>query len=314
MNPVELPALRGDRVLGFLAALGVLRLLAEDLGDAEATLAWPSGGRGYTVVHSASCSDVGELAEALFEVVMRAREANQLLPGVDMLPLRAAKVDPMNGLSFADGRGLSTSVQSELVAEGWLASLVGVSAPPLDKTSTTLGRSRWWAVGPGPVTIAGTLAKAMEPISTVEHMRSALVSWRRHDWVGGYLDASADIGKERTAGSRPKDDVKSAVVGATWLALMATRWFPERAVSEHRTETVGWSVRSRAAHFCYPVWFAPLSAPAVMALLDHPVVASADRSLHALGVSELWQATRLRSGNNNAAVTHSVLVWPERDP
>jgi hypothetical protein len=304
MTLIALPALRGDRVLGFLAALGVVRLLAEELGDDEAAMSWPAGGRGGPLLRTSIADEVDQLAAGLFGVVEQMRGDGQLIPATTLLPLRNTKSDPMNSLSFDDGRGLSTTVNGDAAAERWLASFTGTTSLPRE---ASLKRTRWWAVGPGPVTIAGTLDKAMEPISTIDDMRSALVAWRRHDWVGGYLDAAADVGKERTNGN----SAKAAVIGATWLALMATRWFPERALSEERSETVGWSVSKGKAVFRYPVWSGQLSAHSIRTLLDHPALAAQpdQGTLSCLGISEIWQATRLQSGKNNAAVTHSIREW-----
>jgi hypothetical protein len=45
MKEIELPALQAGSPLGFLAAIGMLRLLVEERGHAEAAIYWPSGGR-----------------------------------------------------------------------------------------------------------------------------------------------------------------------------------------------------------------------------------------------------------------------------
>ncbi len=307
MNTIRLPALRADQIVGFLAALGVLRLTTDVLDD-PAKLSWPDGGRDGAVLRSRRFADLGELSTALYGVAHDLRTTGRLVPGVDGLPLVRSDADPMNSLSFDDGRGLATSYQLDPVGSEWLASMVGLASPGEDGR---LKRSRWWAVGPGPVTIAGTLTKALEPIVGVADIASALTSWRRHDWVGGYLDNAADVGKERIAGTRKRDEFKAAVVGGTWLALLATGWFPERAIGETATETVGWGVSGRRAVFGYPVWREALDASAVRVMLDHPAVSRRDGfALRGMSVAELWECVRLRSGNNNVSVTHPHQVWP----
>jgi hypothetical protein len=316
MTAIELPALRADRIVGYLAALGVLQLTSDQLGDPGATLAWPDGGRRGAVVTTSVAADVEALAASLFGVCEEMRSRAQLLPGVDGLPLRGEKSDPMNSLSFEDARGLAITHRDDLRASEWLVSMANLSAPADDGS---LGRSRWWAVGPGPVTIAGTLTKALDIVADSAAIVSALTDWRRHDWVGGYLDVGADVGKERIAGTRQRDESKAAVIGATWLALMATRWFPQRAIRSDLSETVGWQIVDRRPFFRYGVWPMALDATAVRCLLDHPVVRSPDRSdrqsdrLRALEVTEVWQSVRSRSGNNNTSVTHPEQVWPQVD-
>lgn len=309
MNEIELPALRGDRIVGYLAALGVLQLVCDQLDDRSATLSWPRGGRRGAMLCTSAAGDPVGLADALFGVVTAMRARGRLIPDVDGLPLRGEKSDPMNSLSFDDGRGLALTHQRDNRASEWLASMVNLSAPGGGGQTV---RSRWWAVGPGPVTIAGSLSKSIEIVESDAALLSALSEWRRHDWVGGYLDVGADTGKERIAGTRKRDETKAAVIGATWLALLATRWFTERAVRHDRSETVGWRVIERRSTFRYPVWPMSLDATAVRVLLDHPLVHSDRRmsELTPLGVTEVWQATRLRAGKNNTAVTHPTQVWP----
>ena len=159
MTGVELPALRGDNVLGFMAALGVLRLLDQELGAARSTLCWPNGAHSAAVIETSVATDVDSLAARLFDVVEGCKESGELVPGVAGLPLSSSGGDPMNKLSFRDGRGLSQSFADNDVAAEWLATMVGVSGPD---ENDELSRSRWWSVGPGPVTIAGTLAKALD--------------------------------------------------------------------------------------------------------------------------------------------------------
>lgn len=312
MSRIELPALRADNVLGFLAGCGVLCVIAEDLGDRDATLCWPDGAYGPAVVSTPLAPDHDQLSEVLFQVVETLRLDGQLIPGVDALPLASPKGgDPMNSLSFEDGRRLSDFVADGIEAQRWLVSMVGLT---IEGDNGTLDRSKWWNVGPGPVTISGTLAKSMEPIVDAHSIRGALSAWRRHDWVGGYLDQAADVGKERVAGTRSKDyGVKAGVVGATWLALMATRLFVDRATSDDSHETVGWSSVNRKSVFTYPVWNRPLDLSAVRVLVDHPLldtsrVGRMDPS--ALSVVEVRRSTRVRSGNNNGAMTPAERIWP----
>lgn len=310
MSRIELAAIRGDNVLGFLAACGVLRLLAEELDAPDSTLAWPNAGAGSAVITTDVVDNVDQLAEVLFGVVDRCRDVEQLVPGRSDIPLRATGGDPMNKLSFADGRGLSESLV-DADGQRWLASMVSLASPGDDGT---LDRSRWWSVGPGPVTIAGTLEKALEAIRSVDDVSSALTAWRRYDWVAGYLDQAADVGKERIPSARKRDEsVKAGVIGAPWLALMATQLFPIRARNERSYETTGWRVVDRLPSFTYPLWQRSLDLAGVVTLLDHPAVhRSACRAdeLRALGVGELRRAVRLRTGKNNTAVTPAQKIWP----
>jgi len=311
MTGVELPALRGDNVLGFMAALGVLRLLDQELGAARSTLCWPNGAHSAAVIETSVATDVDSLAARLFDVVEGCKESGELVPGVAGLPLSSSGGDPMNKLSFRDGRGLSQSFADNDVAAEWLATMVGVSGPD---ENDELSRSRWWSVGPGPVTIAGTLAKALDAIKTPDDLAGALHAWQRHDWVAGYFDHAADVAQERHPGSRRKDaGVKAGVVGAAWLALMATRMFPVRARPDGRVETVAWRVADRRSVFTMPIWELPRGRSAVAGLIDHPALSRdvlLDAEMRGLGVGSVWRSHRMRSGNNNAAMSPASKAWP----
>ncbi len=311
---IELPALRADGVLGFLAAVGVLRLVVDELDSPGSTLCWPNGAENSAAIDTGVASDIDSLAQGLFTIVDRCRDAGHLIPGRREIPLRATGGDAMNGLSFPEGRGLAMSLADDSVGQRWLMSMVSASGPDENEH---LARSRWWAVGPGPVTIAGTLEKALEPIESADDLVGALRSWRRHDWVGGYLDHAADVGKERIPGTRRADESKAGVVGATWLALMSTVLFPIRSPEATRHETVGWSVIERRPTFGYPVWATPLDRSSIESLLDHPALirthSRGSTELAVLGVSSVWHSRRMRSGNNNTAMTPAFKVWPIAD-
>jgi hypothetical protein len=315
MNNIALPALRADRIVGFLAALGILRLLRDGCGDERATLAWPLGPYNGVVLSTCKAHDVGSLADVLFDIVEQCREKNLLLPATNGLPLHneGSKADPMNALTFRNGRELAEKYIDENAASAWLASMVALGQSGQEGS---LDRSRWWAVGPGSVHIAGTLSKASVPIKSAADLFSACTDWRRHNWVGGYLDVAADVGDERFTGN---NTTKAAVVGATWLALMATPWFPVRTVHSRYSETIGWCKFDGKAHFMYPCWSKQLSAESIRVLLDHPEIYGRRRDekevfrsdrLTELGVSALFRATRLRSGKNNGALTHPQRIWP----
>lgn len=324
MSEIELSALRGNDVLGFLAALGTLRLCSDDLGDTSATLAWPEGSWAPAVLCTTAATSTAELAGRLFDVVEQTRASGQLLAHVDGLPIASqGATDPMNRrLSVADGRRLAMTANdmgSSPAFGQWLRALVATSGlePHKDDASRqALVLSPVFDVGPGTVHVCRTLGAALAEIASRDTITCGLTRWRRTNTIGAYLDHRAD--REKAAGQDPRTDnyPKHGEPGATWLALMSTPLFDLRATDRGDAATVGWLTRPR--RFSWPVWTATLTVSAVSALLDHPSVRAvgarrgnaADGRLGALSVTAMFEAERRMAGNYAAALGPARQIWP----
>lgn len=327
MNDIHLRALRGDDALGFLAALGTLRLCADDLGDRDARLGWPDGPWNAATLRTRLAASVDELAARLMEVVEETKSAGRLLPGVDAYPLQAGGVsgssDPMNRrLSFEDGRGLAASaVEAQPALSRWLRGTICTSAVEPHKDDATIGAlapSPIFDVGPGTVHMARTLSFSLGAISDVSVLVAAVSSWRRVDYLGAYLDHRAD--RNAALGQDTKHKFSSyGEPGATWLALMATPFFELRGTDRGGVAVVGWSGRTRR-QFTWPVWRPSIDRGAVTALLDHPDVRDVEHErarpdrlndrLSALGISAVYAAGRKMAGNYAAALGAARQLWP----
>lgn len=324
MTAIRLPALRGDDALGFLAAVGVLRLCSDELGEAAAGVGWPDGPWNGAVLECGAADSTGQLAEALFGVAESMRRDGRLLPGIDDYPLRAGDrgtTDPMNRrLSFEDGRGWSeTALNRGRVFERWLRSTVstsGVEPHKDDQTHWALVPSPTFDVGPGTVHMARTLAGALNDVVDRSTVEAGISRWRRVETVGAYLDHRAD--RNAAIGQNPRKDLpKYGEAGATWLALMATPLFEMRGTDRATVETVCWYARPR--RMCWPVWSGILTEASVVAMLDHPIVrrivdgrqqVDDPASLRTLGVEGLYRADRMMAGNYAAALGAARRIWP----
>ncbi len=266
MNILKLPALDGRTPLGFLAALGLTRLLDVHTDDTP-RLSWSP--QDCTAQLHTTRGSVDDIVADLRHVV-DSIPAGGVLPGVPAnLPPPGAAPDklrlPPAGLR-ALVRVLAPGPDAEI--EAWLGSLVtdlslddrsrcaiSMMAAPSGKQSmrTMLDFPLKWA--------------REHP----ECLAEALVGWRRRPDVSGeYLDnrvlfdaADSGAGKSQERG----------VPGATWLALMSYPLLRTTAAGTERV-TTGWHRRGRRQPpiFVYPLWKAPLDRHAVAALLEHPVM------------------------------------------
>lgn len=326
---VELPALDGRDPLGFLAALGMLRLTTAS-HDPDARLAFSSE-TGCAILHS-SLASIDAIAGALAEVVSRTGDGRVLDAIAAGFPLRKASRAACRDVS-ADVGGESDPMRvpredfrSQLFADvetlgapavGWLAVLVtDLAVDRQNRTALTpytapSGQQSLWTFFDKPLA-----AVRAEPYRLTE----ALSGWRRVDgFTGEYLDHRV----LRSAADHPAGhSTEAGVPGATWLATQA---LPLLRITGDGTNVAAclWHRLGRRSVMIWPLWHPPLGQDAVRVLLEHPLLRpspadAADRhaephvdkaKLAPLGVFEVCGAERqLIEGRKNAGVLAPIAV------
>jgi hypothetical protein len=268
---LALPALDGRSPLAFLAALGVLRLVVEELGYL-ANLAWSPGDCTATLVGAHDtvdglASDLKGIAESIPDGVVLPRMWSHLPPpGEAPDKVRLPRVEL---------RKYAARVWEENGAAGerWLASLV------TDLSLDDSGRAdiSLFTAPAGKQSMRTMLEK---PLATVRKnpqvLKEALTGWRRYPGVTGeYLDHRALFDAVDAPDGRP---AMRGVPGATWLALMS---YPLFRTTAEGTEplTTGWQRapgRGPRRRLVYPLWSAPFGLPEIVAALEHPVLVGAE--------------------------------------
>ena len=310
---VEMPALIGTDPMGFLAALGVLRLVTTELGW-PGTICWPNGPRNGAVL--GGCPDghtIDDLVEDIVHIVEATKTAKRLIPGVDGFPPAkeaSAGSDPVKELTFRErsGLGVTSHDRSPSFAEWLVASVALAAREELD------ARDRLTAafVRPtGQVTFDRSLGGGLDGV-TRDRLREAMVDWVRVDGVtGNYFDQRAV--RDEFVGSHTRGSMKNAgVPGAAWLALMALPFLPVRTPLSGKAVTVGFQRnRGKPTRMVWPVWSGALTAPAVTVLLDHPVLTRID-----VVPSDANEAGRRSRGNAKAlrALNVTAVFTSDRRP
>lgn len=338
MNEITAPALRGGQAMPFLAALGVLGLLAYELGEPDAKLGWPEPG-GPARFSVSGMDSLDDLAASLAALASRMREADELLPGAgpDFPPRKRGKgTDPTRSVPFGTGREWAVAQQGTLAdAPSWLRSVFATNdaTSRQHRTPGRLLRHPIFDAGPGTVSMSTTLENARDSATEADAMlRSLTTGYRVPGSIGGYLDWRADRDGSQ-AGSAKDASTAFGDPVATWLGLMSIRLTAlvadgDRAVCGMMPRASGRYLRKP---LLWPVWSQPLRAEEVEVLLCHsafrPVedvrtgaggrVVGArlggrdlDRKLPALGVHAVFAASRLSKGNNDGAYGPSVQLWP----
>jgi hypothetical protein len=311
MTELALPALDGRTPLGFLAALGVLRLVTEHTGY-PGRLAF-SRQNCTAVLHDAH-PDIDSLVADLTTIVRDIPDGG-VLPHVsvdfpppgeapDKLRLsRPAFTAYAQQVAATDGPG----------AERWLGVLL-TDLSTDDKGRIDIGP---YAAPSGKQSTRTMLDKPLADIrKNPDLLREALLAWRRYPGVTGeYLDhrvlfdaVDAPDGKSAERG----------VPGATWLALMSYPLLRTTAVGGEPMSTCWQDLGRRAGRrMVYPLWSSPLDSPAVQAVLSHPALTGAEPgtpppAATLLSIFWIGHAARRRIPGRNFAGVLAPVTTPAR--
>jgi hypothetical protein len=275
MTALALPALDGRTPLGFLAALGVLRLIDKHT-EHTPRLAWST--QDCTAVLQDAEPTIDELVADLSGVVA-AIPPDGVLPGLPAnFPPPGEAPDKLR-LTRPDLRTYVTTVtrtdrreDHDGDVERWLASLVtDLSVDDRQRADISL-----FAAPSGKQSMRTMLEKSLSLVRAQPGLlREAVTAWRRYPGVSGeYLDHRVLFDAVDAPDGRPAE---RGVPGATWLALMA---YPlMRTIGDHgEPATTCWQDFGRGVgrRMVYPLWSLPLDLAAVQAVLSHPVLAGAE--------------------------------------
>jgi hypothetical protein len=311
---LELSALDGRDPLGFLASLGLLRLLAEDSADVRLSFSEHTA----TAILHGPYGSASEVAAVLQDVA--ARHPDSVIPGVPA-GFPRPKVgtigpDPMR-VGRDEYRGHVDSVRQAAgqVALRWQAAI-----------ATDLARNEEGKViltpffAPnGQQTVRSFFEKSLTMVRREpERLLEALTAWRRVPGVTGeYLDHRV----LRSKADHPRgESAEIGVPGATWLAIMALPLLRLTGDGTSARSTLWRRLPSRQTVMIWPVWRPPLDLAAVVTLIEHPDITidvvdgqyvTDKTAWPALGVFAVGAATRRPiEGRKSAGVLTPVPVIP----
>ncbi|HET9894959.1 MAG TPA: hypothetical protein VFQ44_08485 [Streptosporangiaceae bacterium] len=307
VQTIELPALDGRSPLGFLASLGLLRVL--DLAGVEPLRLSYSPASASALLHSPLVS-VDEVTERL-EYLLSSSSPGAVMAGSDpRFPLPAGRhADPMRR-PRAEFRDLLAEMASidERTCREWMPSLF------TDLAVDAQGRADLtpFCAPSGKQNLRTFFEKSFVAVRADPALiREALTGWRRVDgFTGEYLDhrvlnSAADDPAERS--------VERGVPGATWLATMAIPMLRVTGDGE-RVQATLWYRASRRSFMIWPLCEQPLDRSAIMVLIEHPSLVPAgdgpavsSQSWPDLGVFAVYGAERQRVPGRNFAGVLALL-------
>lgn len=263
---LKLDGLQGTNPLGFLAAVGVLDVLAR--AGRSATLAFVDNLAPVALV------DGAEDVDDLVAVLDRDRSSwadSEVLHGPDSHPLDDAKPDKEAAAAWAAsvaGTLTSGRAQSDLycalVAEG---AVDGSGKGKPTHLHFTAGQQRF-------LVMTRELASKVD----VERFREGVVGPWRGDSTLPSLSWDSRGGRPYALrASDPSKIKRPSVPGADWLALLGLASLPVRAIGNRFTgnlglETTACDPRWKQSAFRWPLWSAAIGLPVVRSLLSDPAV------------------------------------------
>lgn len=280
MTTQSLPALDGRTPLGFLAALGVLRLITDHAqpddpdprGPASNTprLAWST--RDCTAVLHSPHGTLDDLVTHLERIV-------QAIPQDGVLPAMPAHFPPPGEapdrlrLPRPDLRVLAGELSRTYgpAVERWLSALV-TDLSVDEKQRADISQ---FAAPSGKQSMRTMLQKPLDRVRAEPGLlREALTAWRRYPGVSGeYLDHRVLFDSVDAADGR---SAERGVPGATWLALMSYPLFLTTGIGGEPVTTCWQRLGTAERRMVYPLWSEPLDSYGVRALLDHHVLGAAE--------------------------------------
>lgn len=311
---LHLPALDGRDPLGFLASLGLLRLLAEEGADARLSFSEQTA----TAVLHGPYHSAEEVAVALQAVA--AREPDSVIPGLPAgfprTKVGTKGSDPMR-VGRDEYRGHVETVRESAGQVGlrWQAAIATDLAR--DKEGKVI-LTPFFAPS-GQQTVRSFFEKPMTMVRREpERLLEALTAWRRVPGVTGeYLDHRV----LRSKADHPRgESAEIGVPGATWLAIMAVPLLRLTGDGSSARSTLWRRLPGRQAVMVWPVWRSPLDLPAVVTLIEHPGITidvidgqyvTDTAAWPPLGVFAVAAATRRPvEGRKSAGVLTPVTVIP----
>lgn len=305
MSIISLPALHADNPIGFLAALGTLRLLDDFRAEWQPRLCWVKRGRWIPALALKENVTLDEVCAVLANKIhsrAKAREfnwADVIATAPEVFRSEAQATLEVSSLFERE----SADFLAAFAAEGALSNKGDLKPTALCMTS---GQMKFLKEARA---IIGSLAlapKKGEP-PLADRFRAALTgSW---DYADDQHSLGWDPTNEPIHAMRAYDPSgqgkQTSVREAVYLALESLSLFPVFArasrlrTSSFQLHTTGFHLDERRQWFHWPIWGSPLSLRTVCSLLQLAELVTPSEnweSLHTRGVRAVYRARRSEFG------------------
>jgi hypothetical protein len=295
MNETRMPALDAADPLGFMAALGVLRVVSRT--DSAARLRWIQNGNWSAALTTTEPADV---VEVLFVDLKRWRRGH---PAMDFAVGADRKIQDLKHSPEAFRALMLGLVHDPESADFIAAYATGVAKDGSGQTKPTsfhltAGQQRFMDAV---LDLRGSVTR--------EDLTEAL----HGPWIGrvGPKDPRWKAASERSRALLsfdPGKEKSSTVAGAAWLAFQAMPLFPVVPLGL-RAVTTGFTGRGKSEQFTWPVWSDPLNVVEVRVLLalpDLPAMSAGARQRRGIAQILRSEVSRNPQGYGNFTASQPV--------
>lgn len=277
----ELDGMDGGNPLGFLAAVGLLRVLNRT--DESTRILWENRGTWSPTLHLRA--DI-EPVDSVMADLARWRNHGAVEFAVDA----DRKIQDLKHPPAAFRELMRDSLRDAETSAFIAAYATGVA---IDGSGQTKPTSFHFCAGQ---------QRFMDFVLDLRNSvtREDVVEALHGPWLGrvGPKDLRWNAGSDRNRallGVDPSTEKSASLAGATWLAFQALPAFPVVPVAL-RAVTTGFTGRGKHERFTWPIWTEPLTFDAVRALVGTSNLAQTKPSWRAArGVAQVFEAAVLRS-------------------
>lgn len=282
---LKLAGLDGGNLLGFLAAIGVLRTLNRCL-DTQVRLSWEAQACWSPVLHLPKEMSEEELVNLLHQNLSKSR-----------WPAPMDSLDDSNKIELGAYRDCAQAAVKHWLEVGdrdwadWLTSLGCEAARQGEMVQDTAFRTM---SGVGHQHFLKTM-RDLQALTEPEHLHHALFEpWGYQDDKPSLRFDPADDRRYALRWTEPSRDPIRTVRGANRLAVEALPLFATLP-TVRQMQTLGFEGKgSRNTYFRWPIWLAPLTEDSVRSLVSHcDWLLSKRVDLDEIGVAEVMRSQRI---------------------
>lgn len=293
-NEIGLTALPGSNLLGYLAALGTLRMLSNHQDSGTVSMRWVKTGTSFHPVLRVPFSSepglvVGKLRAALHGLADHftiATEKDLKIPQKVFRAWATRAADEFLTRADGTGAGMLASFGCDAVVND-----DGMIEDTAFRTMSGAGHQHF-------LEFMHVLAKETTPAQLHEALFGP---WRYRDASPSMRWDAEDDRRYALRWREPSKDPVSTVRGANVLAAAALPFFPVVPVSNDAVATTGFSGRgSRGTFVTWPIWNGWLQQDTVVSLLNIRELqeqgASSGGNLAPYGVTAVYRSQRITLG------------------
>jgi len=296
---MHLTAIDGANPLGFLAAIGTLRLATHSWPEREVKLSWQRTGNWSPVLHDLPVGTQEELCAALLATPAAPMEVlGKLGANITVSPEQfgqfLGEVD--SGLSFDDRRAAD------------FACAFGSEACVDDKGERIRYTSLCFITGSGHQDFLGTMKALMQTVSVAHLQKTLFGIWDDAEKGLSFRWSPSDARSYALRWKSPGPEGAWTNWGANRLAFEALPLLPALPIKK-RLKTTGFTRFNGQDAFTWPIWSTPLALDEVASLLarrelqrstvDEEGKKSTETTkleLRAIGCDQVFRAARVRIG------------------